>query len=243
MKICIVENNLVSFLTAIYHYYYTYKDTEKIISDTQKVSMLDEAINITEDLSLAKKVKEGIIKKAGNAGYQQISDAYLSCDKDKEQKIFEYLKLLFMHGKKVFTMYSIPSVIIFNDMLKKVRNETHRLKGFIRFQQMENGIFYSYFGADNDVLELIIPHFKIRFNDQQFVLHDIKRKKMAYYDGNNVNTFLAPDSLNITISKNEQLFSKLWKEYFNNVVIDNRKNTKLQNQFAPKKYRWFMNEF
>lgn len=243
MKICKVENNLVSFLTAIYHFYYTYKDIEYITSDSNTISMLDDSITVIEDTALAKKVREGIIKKVGMLGYNEIADAYLSCDSAKEQKIFEYLKLLFTQGKKVFTMFSHEVIIAFNDMLKKVRHEAHRMTGFIRFQEMENGIYYSYFGPDNDILELIIPHFRTRFNDQQFVLHDIIRNKMAYYDGNNVQTLIAPEKLNILISQNEILFSKLWKEYFHNVSIENRTNLRVQNQYLPKKYRWFMNEF
>lgn len=236
MKVYIVDKNLVCFLTSIYHYYYTNKGIERITSDNNSITMLDQAITISEDLEKAKKVRQGIIKKVGKSRYKEIADAYLSCDKQKEQKIFEYLKILFIEGKKVFTMFSNQTIIDFNYMLKKVKNEAHRMSGFIRFQQMQNGIYYSYFSGDNDILELIISHFKIRFNAQQFVLHDIKRKKMAYYDGNTVQTFIAPNKLNITLSDNEILFSKLWKEYFHNVAIENRKNIKVQNQFLPKKY-------
>lgn len=243
MKICVIENNLAGFLTAVYHSYYTHKDIDFITSDYNKATMLDSVVEPETDTLLARKVREGIIKKAGKSHYDLIYNAYLSCDEQKEQKLFEYLKLFFKKGRQCLTMYAEPSVIAFNDMLKKVNHEKHRMLGFLRFQEMQNGIYYAYFGSDNDVLELIIPHFTTRFNDQQFVIHDIKRKKMAYYDGAKTHFSLAPESVNITISDKEVLFSELWREYNQNVAIDNRKNIKLQNQYAPKKYRWFMNEF
>jgi len=243
MKVCIIENNLAGFLTAIYHFYYTHKDIDVITSDYNKATICDIVIEIPVELELAIKVRNGIIKKVGRVNYGDIYGAYLSCDSEKEQKLFEYLKLLFKEGKNTLTMYASPVVIAFNDMLKKVRHETHRMYGFLRFQEMENGIFYGFYGSDNDVLELILPHFKARFNDQKFIIHDISRKKMAYYDGRIIHTFVALDTVNIAISDKEILFSQLWKEYNKNVAIDSRKNIKLQNQFAPKKYRWFMNEF
>lgn len=242
MKYLVTERNLAAFLTAVYDYYYVYKDG-CITSDVQCGGMLDEVTDIKTDLTKASRVRLGIIKLAGAAGYKEITDAYCSCDPEKEVKIFEFLKLLFERGRAAFSMYSSSTVIAFNDLAKKVWYEIHRLEGFLRFQQLESGVYYAYFGSDNDVLELLLPHFKARFNDQQFVIHDIKRKKMAVYDGKNIETLIAPDKMNIDLSANEEVFSRLWKEYFNNVTIQNRKNARLQRQYAPMKYRWFMNEF
>lgn len=243
MVIGLSENNLAGFLTAIYHCYYTYKNIERITSYPNSCLLIDEVINIDTDIELARKVREGILKKVGQSGYRDINDAYLSSDMNKEQKIYMYLKLLFDKGKDIYTMYSCDAVIAFNDMVNKVRGEAHRMNGFIRFQEMDNGIFYSYYGSDNDILEIIIPHFVTRFNNQKFILHDVKRKKIAYYDGNTYHTAVVPDGVTIVLSDNEKIFSSLWKEYYLNVAIENRKNIKLQNHFVPKKYRFFMNEF
>lgn len=243
MKILVVENNLAAFLTAVYHAYYGHKDAEKITSDAESVTMLDYGIRIETDTALAAKVREGIMKKAGKTAYKEIADAYLSGDKNKEQKLFDYLKLLFAQGKKALTLFSHSTVIAFRDMLNKVRREAHRMKGFIRFAQTENGVYYAFFGPDNDILELLLPHFRIRFNDQKFVLHDLKRKKMAYYDGDKSYTFTAPPRFTVALSEDQLKFAEQWREYFNNVSIEERHNPVLQRHYAPKKYRWFMNEF
>lgn len=242
MSILICENNLVGFLSAVYHCYYTYYDVSKITSDKNQ-SMLDRTYNIESSVKYANKVKKGIIDKVNYNGYKNIADAYLSCNKDKEQILFRYLKLLFLQGRVVNSMYDNRIVIDFYDMLKKVRHEVHRMHGFIRFQEMSNGIFYSYFSSDNDIIELLIPHFRSRFNQQQFVLHDVKRAKIVYYDGAIINKILAPKEINIELSARERFISDLWKQYHTNVNIEERKNKRLQRQFAPIKYRWFMNEF
>jgi len=243
MKWLKCDDNFVGFLTAIYQYYCTVKDADGITSSPESVNLIDEEVEISSDVELARKVRSGIIKKAGQNGYREISEAYLSSDPNKEKKIFNFLKIVFEHGTKVYTMFHNPDVIAFNDILHKVQCEVHRMHGFLRFQEMENGIFYSYFGSDNDILELLVPHFKARFNTQQFVLHDVKRKKMIFYDGKECHKLLTPEPINIALSEKELIVSDLWKQYNLNVAIADRKNIRLQNHFAPKKYRWFMNEF
>ena len=44
------------------------------------------------------------------------------------------------------------------------------------------------------------------------------------------------------LSEEENIYSKLWKNYFNNISIPERENKKLQMKFVPKKYWNFLNE-
>ena len=39
-----------------------------------------------------------------------------------------------------------------------------------------------------------------------------------------------------SFSEEEKQFQKLWKTFFETIAIDERKNTRLQMQFMPKKY-------
>jgi probable DNA metabolism protein len=243
MKILVPEQNLAGFLTAVYHAYYTHRDAGTISTDRQKPTFMDECTDIAADVELAAGVRAGIIRKAGKIAYDEIAAAYLSCDPQKEEKLFDYLRLLFVHGKNVLTMYGHPAVVAFRDVLNKVMHEAHRFKGFLRFQELANGVYYSYFGGDNDIIELLLPHFRGRLNTQKFILHDIKRGKLAYWDGSAMHLVPAPRTVNVLLSENELLFSALWKEYHEHAAIAERKNLKLQRQFVPKKYRWFMNEF
>lgn len=243
MKILVCKPNLVSFLTAIYASYYTLKDAELITSDACLCTMLDECIEIGEDEKTAVKVRNGIISKGGKLFWDEVSDAYRSGNKDKENIITAYLKLFFKHGVKVREMFDSPVVIAFNDTFRKVWHEIHRLHGFIRFKELSDGLFYGYYSSDNDVLERLTPHFVPRFNSQRFVLHDYKRGKMAYFDGVSVDFIAAPETVTVELSEAETVFQELWKQYHKNVSIKERENLRLQRQWLPKKYRHFMNEF
>ena len=243
MKILLCENNLVGFLTAVYYAYYDHRDAEFITANSSKVTLLDSAIEISADIEFAEKVRSGLINNAGKPAYKEIIDAYLCSISDKEQVLFSYMKLLFTHGRKVREMYGNDAVMLFNEMLRKVRGETHRLSGFVRLQELDNGTFYSFFVSDHDILELLITELIPQYNAQKLILHDAGRKKLIYYDGTQCHKLLAPDGVDITLSENEVELQKLWKMYHKTVSIESRKNPRLQNHFMPKKYRFFMHEF
>ena len=243
MKILLYENEIDHFFTAVYHSYYSHKDAERFSQEAESVTMLDEGIFVEKDSSLAGKVRQGIKKHGGNAVLCDIEDAFCSGNPQKGQIIAEYLAVLFKNGRKTREMFAHPAVIAFNDVLNKVRMEGMRLVGFIRLQELEGGVFYGYFTSDNDQLERILPHFIDRFNTMKLLLHDTKRNKMVYYDGQHAYRITPPEGATVVLSENEEAFQSLWRLYFNAVSIESRKNLKQQMRFLPKKYRDFLLEF
>ncbi len=243
MNYLVCQPSFVGFLTAVYDSYYENKNTQGIVGDPNLCLLTDTFITSFEDVEKARKVRAGIIKKGGRHFYDNVADAYRSCNPDKERIIFEYLKLFFKCGKQIAEYFDNKDVIAFNDVLNKVRFELHRIPAFIRLQEMENGIFYGYYSSDNDLLEPVVRELMPRFNTMKFVVHDYKRRKMAFYDGETIHYSLAPEDIEITLSKEELFFQNIWKQYHNNVAIKERTNYKQQRAFAPKKYRHFMLEF
>jgi probable DNA metabolism protein len=243
MVILSPEKHLAGFLTAVFQVYRNYNNRDVKISSVEEQNFIDARIEIATEISLARRVRNGIIEAGGPGAYQAVSDAYLSGNREKEEKIRKFLAILFKEKYAALTMYQNPDVIAFNDILAKVRNEAHRMRGFLRFRELESGVFYSFFKTDNDILELVIPHFTARFNTQKFAIHDIGRGKIAYFDGEKTDILPAPENMTITLSEDEEAYEKLWKDYFKTVAIKERENKKLQRRFLPKKYRFFMNEF
>ena len=243
MNILVCEKSLVGFLSAVYDSYYTCKNADIITADINDCTLTDSFCASGESMVKARRVRDGIIKKGGNFAYDSVLDAYLSGDRSKEKKIYEFLRLFFARGRTAFEAYDRPCVVDFNDMVRNVRHEIHRVSAFVRFQEMKNGIYYGFFRADNDILERIAQNLAPRFNTQKFVLHDYERRKMALFDGKEVCYCIAPDKVEIELSEDEDKFVSMWKNYTRNVSIASRENLRLQQNFVPKKYRIFMNEF
>lgn len=84
-------------------------------------------------------------------------------ESDREQAAFLYIRLLVLQGKSIRGMLAAPEVRRVRDLSDRVGQERHRLTGFLRFRETANGVFYAPCSPDNDVVELLMPHFAARF--------------------------------------------------------------------------------
>lgn len=243
MNIIICEKSFVGFLSAVYDSYYFYKNADVITPDANLCGLTDSVCASNESLVKARRVRDGIIKKGGLKAYGEVLDAYLSGDIKKEAVIYDFLRLFFARGKAAFEMHGDARVAAFNDTVRKVRHEIHRLKAFVRLQEMKNGVYYGFFRADNDILERMAEGLAPRFNSQKVILHDYVRGKFAYMDVGEISYFCSAAKIEIELSDREEVFRRLWKQYTETVTIKERENLKLQQKSVPKKYRVFMNEF
>ncbi|WP_288383532.1 DUF4130 domain-containing protein, partial [uncultured Acinetobacter sp.] len=102
---------------------------------------------------------------------------------------------------------------------------------------------------------LIQRHFKARYQDQEWLIYDEKRHYGIYYDLNTIHQVELNAStidknidngfsqnFDLELDEQEMLYDQLWKDYFNSVNIQARKNIKLHIQYVPKRYWRYMNE-
>lgn len=138
--------------------------------------------------------------------------------------------------------YTHEKVLPVNEIYKRVAREEHRVLGILRFSDI-GGILYAKYSPDNDISVLLADHFADRYKYEKFIIFDEKRKKAVVYADNvweikeNINID------NVEFSSNEDMIHRLWKQYFTDLAIKERKNIKLQFQFAPARYRKNMTEF
>ena len=118
----------------------------------------------------------------------------------------------------------------------RVGNEAHRFKGILRFSIYKNGVSYSCINPQNDIIEFLAPHFCDRLGDAPFIIHDEKRKKAVIANGGKwyitdfEASFLPP------ADGDEENFRRLWREYFDEISISQRKNRRCQINFIPALY-------
>ncbi|WP_313956665.1 DUF4130 domain-containing protein [Aliarcobacter butzleri] len=92
-------------------------------------------------------------------------------------------------------------------------------------------------------LEHLGKHFLKRFNNQNFIIHDLNRKLAFVKIQNDFSVQEVAFFDEPNYSSNEQKFQKLWKSFFNAVTIKERLKPKLQKQLVPLLYRTYMSEF
>ncbi len=160
---------------------------------------------------------------------------------DNEQIAFRYFRKLAQEKRPVGKRLADEEVFRAVEYIKKVGWEIHKFHGFIRFMETASGALYAPFSPDNDICDLLAPHFQARLPQYPFVLHDVARKKAAVYDGNTL--FVAPlERAEVLLSASEQGWKKLWKRYYAAVNIPCRERLKQMRGYMPKRYWKYLPE-
>lgn len=163
-------------------------------------------------------------------------------DEGHLQTAFRYLLLIAKRGGPVRGMLSHPDVLKAEQALRRVAHEIDRMKGFVRFSESASGALYAPLSPDNDIVDILARHFQKRLPEYHFVLHDVKRKKAAVWDGEHL--FLAPlVQAEVMLSADEDGWQTLWKTYYSAVNIPSRERLRQQRGYLPVRYRKFMTEF
>lgn len=98
---------------------------------------------------------------------------------------------------------------------------------------------------DTRVLELLAPHFSDRFPNENWMIYDKKRQKVLAHEQGGECTVYIQAVLNTqeTDPVQSDEYENLWKAFCSHITIPERKNTGLQRQFVPLKFRSNMPEF
>lgn len=230
------DGTFEGILTCIYHHYYTEKASGIFPVTEYQSSLLGGFMEVKTDSFKATTVYEAIEKKISSYDLRRIYKAYLSCDPDKEMKILRYVVLGFRQGASVSMLHGNPVVFDIQSIEKKINVETERMLQFVRFSVMDGDVLYGRVEPDNDVLELLHTHFCDRFRNDPFIIHDVRRNKalVAYQKRWYISEFY--DSDIPEPSEEEQSYRKLWKNYFDNISIEERTNPRCQKNFMPVRY-------
>ena len=229
-----VEGFLTAFVAA-------YSDPDAMLSSGGQLPLGAEAVNIATDPEKAEKAKQRLLA-FDKRSMHDLSFLLRSGAIDRDEVALGYFKLLAEKKRPVFEMFSHEEVRRADECIRRVGLEIHRMHGFIRFLETQSGALYAAFSPDNDIADLLVPHFRARLPHFPFVIHDVKRKKAAVWDTE--NSFLAPlDKAEVVISADEHGWQNLWKQYYQSVNIPSRERLKQMRGYLPVRYMKFMSEF
>ncbi len=227
------------FFTAVFD---AYADEYAFLTSSRalQTALGDTFISVASSEEKAARVVKKLRAIDRNSLYE-IDCVLRTAEADKEQAAFLYIRLLVKKRAPVREMLTFPEVRRAVDLASKVGAERHLLSGFLRFQETKSGAFYAPCSPDNDVVELLMPHFAARFKTSAFVIHDISRGIAGIYNGAEWLVAPAPRA-EIVLSEDEEAFLGLWKKYYHTVYIPSRKNTRQMKGYMPVRYWKFMPE-
>ena len=246
------EDSLEGIFTAIYN---TYEDknkpTDVRISLTDELLLFAKYVQVETDNNKALKVMNTLKRRFGEEDYMKICFALSSSDEDKAQVIYKTVaaglaancspghlcdNLADDSVHKVFSLY------------RAANNEFLHLRGFVRFQELDNGVLYSKIGPKNNVLTFLMPHFADRFPSENFMLYDAGRNLFGIHPAGK-DWYLVQDSnyyMNeekLRMSDGENAYRELFRYFCHKIAIKERRNLELQRNMLPLRFQEYMIEF
>src|SRR5574344_2104727 len=240
--ILVYDGTFEGFLSLVYEVYYKKLKPIKIYRTLPNEMIVDDIIKIDTTKEEYEKVLNALKIKFPNEMIEKILNIFMCDSKDFELALLEYIIIGFKESKQLFNINN-SCVFYLNSLEKELFRNVHKMTGFIRFEELEDKTLYAKIESKFNVVYFLGKHFLKRFNNQNFIIHDINRKlafvKMqSDYSIKEVAFFDEPN-----YSQNEEKFQKLWKSFFSGVTINERTNLKLQTQMVPLLYRTYMSEF
>ena len=252
MHIFLCEDSIDGIFTGIYDAWasrYGHKNIKLSINEAITYELFSEYITVTPDSEKSEKVGRTIIARLGMEVYQDILQAVLAHDEkkkneqpDKADCIYRTLLYGFSlpDGHRILQALGNPYIAIVFELSRSTGNEAHHLLGFLRFQELENGVLFSAIHPKNQVISVLAEHFADRLPQEHFMIYDathqiaaIHKASSGYFltDASNLN----PDVIT-RLSPAEEEYQKLWCGFFDSIAIEARKNPKLQSQNIPKRF-------
>ena len=239
MKVFLTDGTADGFYTAVF---YAYREDDAFISSQKdlQISFDSTLVNVAPEADKSARVQRRL-NSFDRYATGDIDLALRSNLKTKEQTAFEYIKLIVKHGHAVRRMYSLPAVVEMSELTGKITTEVHRMKGFIRFKVTAGGTMYAPYSPDNDITDLLVPHFRARLGNLPFVIHDVGRGKAALCNGRH---WIMADAgpAEIELAEDERAFEALWQRYYDSVNIKERPHERQMKGYMPVRYWKYLPE-
>ena len=246
------DHTFEGLLTLVFESYARKCFPHKILAEGEALPLFYESyFEVITDENKARRVWDGLHKKLSKEACGMLSVVFLSELDEVEMLLFRYMQKAFAAPKSIEVNFADPDVLECSKIYRKVCREAERMRMFVRFQKMADGVFFAPIEPKYNVLSLVADFFTDRFGDQKWIIYDMTRQYGLFYDLHKTEQ-VHFDSLDFDTETgklrdgqaavDEKLFQQLWKTYFHSVTIEARKNLKLQQQHLPKRFWKYLPE-
>ncbi|MBQ0153049.1 MAG: TIGR03915 family putative DNA repair protein [Chryseobacterium sp.] len=244
------DGSFEGLFTSIFEVFeYKYKEVE-IISEANyhQENIFAEIHKVITQEKKSERVLNKLEENIGKSGIHELVKVFLSEEKGFEQLILSAVKQSIQHPTlNILKNYADDDILKISKISKSVSRERHRMTAFVRFEKMQDEVYFAKIDPDFNVLPLIRKHFEGRYQDQKWMIYDLRRNYGILYDLERCDFFYPEEKIDLKkyhdkFHEEEYNYQKLWKRYFFKTNIVERKNLKLHIQHVPKRYWKYLTE-
>lgn len=244
------EDSLESIFTAIYQAYEEKREHgETQLQLSREPLLFAEEVTVIPDNEKVVKVMRTLRRRFGEEDYMRLCMALAAQAEEKAQAVYRTVVDGLRRGCSsghLFDNLSDHWVHTAFSLARAVEREIQHLKGFVRFEELENGILYARIGPKSNALTFLMPHFADRLPIENFVLYDAKRNFFGLHPaGKDWYLFQGEEtgeSASFLRSENEEAYRELFCGFCRTIEIKERRNLQLQQNLLPLRFREYMVE-
>ena len=261
----IVRGSLEGLLSAVFEAYARREDPQDIARADVLQPRLGQTVRVIEtNEEHAVRVRRGIRRACGDAAYDAVKHASLSDHPDAGTIVYRFIRYAMAQNRphdcsgckrrgscggacgkfactgkarrSVLGDLAHPAVEPLHRLARSVMNERHRMLQFLRFEHLENGVWFARCNPAASVIPLLMDWFSGRFNTQPFIIFDEAHNIAGVYEGRD---WYLVQTENVDLpdrASEERLMQQAWKRFYDTVAIEARYNPELRRQFMPKRF-------
>lgn len=210
-------------------------------------SLFSRYIPVSTDYEKSFKVARSLKNKLSLQVFTMAYYASLAEAPEKADAIYRFLVLAFRHGPAIVSMLGLPEVQAVFTLRRRVGNEAHYFREFIRFSDAGPDLLFGKIHPKSNVLPLVAPCFSDRMPSETWVLLDEKRDLAAFHPADREWSLTPVSKSQLEAlqehTKSEDQYRSLWKVFHKTIAIKERINPRCQRNHLPLWYRSNMTEF
>lgn len=235
------DGTLEGLLSAVFMAYALHEDPSDVLPAGSLQPRLGQLVReIATDPALAQRVQVGLRKKAGKQAFELCRVVSASDRPDAGTLVYRFIRHAMKEGRNCTQQVMHPAVKPMLDERRSLSMEQERLLQFVRFQELEGGLWFAQCNPQANMVPFVMDHFAARFNTQAFIIYDEVHHLAGIYDGSgwylaavNHQEFLERLPAH---ARTEARMQQAWRQFYRSVSIDARYNPELRRQLMPKRY-------
>ena len=250
MTIFTCEHNWDAMLCCIYAAFQSkkgHKNISLMLEPVYETTLFDEYIHVDADAQTASKMRNGISNSISYYFYREMMYVSMTYEEDVLDNIYRCLLLGFNYGEEILNAVQYKNIMRHHEMKKRLENEVCRFREFIRFHEIDKGIYVAHIEPKSPLVVALGPIFQDRMPSEHFVIVDdvhreaiVHRKDRPFFMVTLTESEL--ERLKETEEANDS-YTDLWKAFFESIAIEERKNEKCQLSHFPLWTRKHVVEF
>lgn len=222
-----------------------YKDNIAVACKYNYVpSLFCNYIEVETDEDKAGKTVNHIVKVMGIDAYDTAMGVACHFSEDAGEVLFGFLVRGFKVGKGITAMFTDKYVMRAFELSRKVYNESHLMREFLRFTDV-GGKLYAKIEPKCNIVHMMCNHFADRFPGENWIIYDSVHHVVAVHP--KYQKWFLTDDVGVDYEKIDKAtqdgYVDLWKLFVDTIAIEERRNERCQNNHMPKWYRKNMTEW